>query len=88
MITTTQEPQAQDRLTARCTTCGWIGWADEGHVCGSRVPAALATRERRVSPCCSVPLNGGPVIFTCTGCGHDVHGSAIDREVTLAGGAR
>lgn len=35
---------------------------------------------RPVSPCCRKPLEGGPVIFRCTGCGHDVHGSVIDRE--------
>lgn len=35
---------------------------------------------RPLSPCCRKPLEGGPVIYVCTGCGHDVHGSVIDRE--------
>ena len=38
------------------------------------------TLPRPFSPCCQQPLDGGPVVFWCTGCGHDVHGSAIDRE--------
>jgi hypothetical protein len=25
-------------------------------------------------------MSGGPVVFACLGCGHDVHGSAIDHE--------
>lgn len=33
-----------------------------------------------VSPCCGKPMYGGPVIFTCTGCAHDVHGSTVNRE--------
>lgn len=33
-----------------------------------------------LSPCCRKPLEGGPVVYRCTGCGHDVHGSVIDRE--------
>lgn len=40
------------------------------------------TLARPVSPCCAKPLEGGPVVFWCTGCRHDVHGSTIDREVT------
>jgi hypothetical protein len=35
---------------------------------------------RLVSPCCGKPLEGGPVIFWCTKCRHDVHGSTINRE--------
>jgi hypothetical protein len=38
------------------------------------------TAPRLLSPCCAKPLDGGPVIFWCTGCGHDVHGSTISRE--------
>ena len=37
-------------------------------------------RPRPVSPCCGQPLEGGPVIFWCPGCRHDVHGSMINRE--------
>ena len=33
-----------------------------------------------LSPCCQRPLEGGPVVFWCTGCRKDVHGSTIDRE--------
>jgi hypothetical protein len=40
-----------------------------------------ATLVRPVSPCCRKPLEGGPVIFWCTGCRHDVHGSTVSREV-------
>ena len=32
------------------------------------------------SPCCGEPLEGGPVVFWCTGCRRDVHGSTINRE--------
>lgn len=37
-----------------------------------------------ISPCCQRPLEGGPVICWCTGCGHDVHASTVDREFTGA----
>ena len=43
---------------------------------------ALLTRP--LSPCCASPLSGGPVVFACLGCGHDVHGSAIDHEYRSA----
>jgi hypothetical protein len=33
-----------------------------------------------LSPCCRKPMDGGPVVFWCTGCGHDVHGSTVSRE--------
>lgn len=39
---------------------------------------------RPVSPCCREPLEGGPVIYVCTGCRHDVHGSTINREYRSA----
>jgi hypothetical protein len=39
-----------------------------------------ATLTRLQSPCCREPLEGGPVIYWCTGCRRDVHGSTIDRE--------
>lgn len=45
-------------------------------------------RRRELSPCCSAAMTGGPVVFTCCGCRHDVHGSTVDREVALTGGAR
>jgi hypothetical protein len=41
---------------------------------------ALLTRLPPLSPCCDVPLSGGPVIFWCPSCGKDVHGSVIDHE--------
>ena len=33
-----------------------------------------------LSPCCQRPVDGGPVVYMCTGCRHDVHGSTIERE--------
>lgn len=41
---------------------------------------APTTARPALSPCCGKPLEGGPVICWCTGCGHDVHASTIDRE--------
>ncbi|RMI45317.1 hypothetical protein EBO15_10345 [Actinomadura harenae] len=34
-----------------------------------------------VSPCCSAQMSGGPVVLWCGQCGHQVHGSHLDREV-------
>lgn len=72
-----------ERLTAVCTArdCGAVFFVDTEHVCRSRVPVALTPRVRKVSPCCSAPLDGGPVVFWCTDCGKDVHGSVARLEV-------
>ena len=39
-----------------------------------------ATLPRLLSPCCGKPVDGGPVIYVCPACRHDVHASTIDRE--------
>jgi hypothetical protein len=51
------------------------------------IVAPLTRRPRAVnplSPCCRVELTGGPVIFSCPGCGRGVHGSLIDHEYRSA----
>ncbi|WP_026415636.1 hypothetical protein [Actinomadura oligospora] len=34
------------------------------------------------SPCCAAQLSGGPVVLWCVQCGHQIHASHLDREVT------
>lgn len=50
------------------------------HLHGAFGPGCPHCMPRPVSPCCRKPIEGGPVVFRCTGCGLDVHGSVIDRE--------
>lgn len=45
------------------------------------LPRPGSPRPVIVSPCCGARLAGGPVVFWCEACGHDVHGSVINREV-------
>lgn len=49
-----------------------------------RKGSTMTTPADPVSPCCQAALTGGPVVYRCTGCGHDAHGSVIDRRVKVA----
>jgi hypothetical protein len=50
------------------------------------------TPAQTVCPSCRIPLDGGPVVFWCSACRHDVHGSVLDVshmvEVTSKTGQR
>ncbi|MEV5568709.1 hypothetical protein AB0L06_01555 [Spirillospora sp. NPDC052269] len=53
---------------------------------GPSAPAGPAHGSCRpplpASPCCAAPLTGGPAVLWCGQCGHQIHASHLDREVT------